>query len=92
MIGVLELQHKDVMHAWVYAHNPDVALVNHQIDQWQPKYILQLSMELPALGRQNCVQTYSAAYLLQHPQDKAQAYKSLLNLRAMLHDTSTPNP
>lgn len=86
MLSVLNLDPQEIMCATIQGADPDLAVVRAHIAQWQPEFILQLNMELPALVGQNCVRTYSPAYLLQNPQYKAQAYKTLLELRAMLHD------
>lgn len=91
MVSVLELEEYDLMHVKISSLNPDLSRLHASIDQWRPKYILQLSMELPVLNRPNCVQTYSPGFLLQNPQYKPAAYKSLLHLRAMLHGTSISN-
>lgn len=90
MLSVLELPPNDIMLATIYgATAPDLAAIGTIIDSWMPQYILQLSMDLPALNvGPQCIQTYSPEYLLQNKQYKVQAYKSLLNLRAMLNGTS----
>lgn len=84
MLSVLNLDNSQIMHATIYGPNPDLALLETYIHQWQPEFILQLGMELPFEGH-NFVQTFSPAYLLQNQQYKVQAHKTLLNLRAMLH-------
>lgn len=92
MLSVLELPANDIMLATIYADSaasPDLRAIAAVIGNWMPQYILQLSMELPELNvGPQCIQTYSPEYLLQNKQYKAQAYKSLLNLRAMLNGTS----
>jgi hypothetical protein len=91
MVSVLELAANQIMYASIMGPEPDFNIIRAQIALWQPEYILQLSMETPVIVRQNCVRTFSPAYLLHNPQYKAQAYKTLLGLRATLHDTSKYN-
>lgn len=85
MLSVLDLPANDIMQATIYATNPDLVAINAQIAPWRSKYILQLNMELPEVTEHNCIRTFSPGYLLHNPQYKSQAYKTLLNLRAMLH-------
>lgn len=83
MIGVLDLQPQETMRATIYGS--DLQGVAEEISSWQPKFILQLSMELPHFLGQNCIQTYSPSYLKHNPQFKAEAYKSLLALQSKIH-------
>jgi len=89
MLSVLDLSASDVMQATIYGAAPDLQVISAIIKQWQPQHILQLDMGLPEIniGR-SCVRTFSPQYLLQNPQYKSQAYKSLLSLRAKLYGTS----
>lgn len=89
MLGVLELQPHEIMQATVTGLAPDLQAVKQTISSWEPKFILQLSMELPVFLGQNCVRTYSPAYLKQNQQFKAEAYKSLLALRSQIHGKLT---
>lgn len=91
MLGVLELPSQQIMTAVISAPWPQTSSIELQIQQWQPKYILQLDMLMPKLKSINCIQTYSPGYLLMNPQFKAAAYKNLLTLRAMLHGTAKRN-
>jgi hypothetical protein len=89
MLSVLELPASDMMQATIYGATPDLQAISITIKQWQPQYILQLDMDLPEFNfGVSSVRTFSPQYLLQNPQSKAQAYKSLLSLRAKLYGTS----
>lgn len=93
MLSVLELAPSDMMQATIYGATPDLQAISIIIKQWQPQYILQLDMELPEFNQEYdigafCVRTFSPQYLLQNPQCKLQAYKSLLSLREKLYGTS----
>ena len=85
MLGVLELQKHELMRVTIYGIEPDLGAIQAKIVEWAPEFILQLDMDLPVVAQQNCIQTFSPAYLRHNVQYKAQAYKSLLSLRAMLH-------
>lgn len=85
MLSVLQLEPYQIMQASIYGSEPDLALINSYILDWQPEYILQLSMEFPEVMPQRCVRTFSPQYLHENKQYKAQAYKTLLGLREMLH-------
>ncbi len=91
MLSVLELPTQQTMTVIVRAPWPQNTVLNRYLEQWQPKFILQLDMQMPVLNSVNCIQTYSPGYLLINPQHKAAAYKKLLTLRAMLHGTSKRN-
>lgn len=91
MLSVLELSDDQIMHATIVGPQPNPVTIQTNIEQWQPEFILQLGMDMPDISRQNWIRTFSPAYLLQNPQYKAQAYKTLLSLRAMLNDESQRN-
>lgn len=89
MLSVLDLSADNIMQATIYGATPDLQAISTIIKQWQPQYILQLDMDLPEFNIGICcVRTFSPQYLLQNPQYKSQAYKSLLSLRAKLYGTS----
>lgn len=89
MVGVLELSANEFMFATIIGTNPDWTQIIASIVSWQPQTILQLSTDFSIMNiGVPCVQTYSPEHLLQNKQDKSQAYKSLLNLRAILNGTS----
>lgn len=90
MLSVLDLAPSQIMRATILSADCTLA-IKQKIQQWAPRFILQLSMEVPAYNSVNCVQTYSPLFLAQNAQYKPQAYKSLLTLRAMLHGTSKFN-
>lgn len=91
MLNVLNLPDKEIIQMTLLAKNLDIYELEIEIQDWKAEYILQLNMEMPGCDRKNWIQTYSPAYLQRNPQFKAQAYKSLLALRAMLHGSSSFN-
>lgn len=88
MISVLNLNATQLMVAKVFSVEPDCNLLAHRIAEWQPKTVLQLSMQMPAIQcAAPIVCTFSPQYLLHNAQHKPQAYKDLLKLRKLIdHD------
>lgn len=87
MLSVLNLPSKDLMLVKIDRMQPDWQLITDKLSQWPSNNILQLSMGIAPVKIKNIniINTFSPEHLLNHPQDKAQAYKDLLTLRKILH-------
>lgn len=82
MIKVLDLPPEKIKR--VIIRNLEPTQVASKICLWEPKFILQLSMDFAQIVGDGVVRTYSPDHLAANPQDKASAYKQLLKLKELL--------
>lgn len=83
MLKVLDLPAAHLIR--VIVKNFDQNQLAAKLQIWQPRYILQLSMEYPQVRDSKIIRTFSPDHLATHPKDKASAYQQLLALRDLIH-------